>query len=77
MELYYYTDHAARYGVAGHRLRRPYVQSVQEMQGFYVACIEEIAWRKEFITTEHLMQLGHELSMTSYGSYILDLTKET
>ena len=53
-----------------------FIQSVQEMQGFYIACIEEVAWRKKFITTEQLVQLGNELSATSYGKYLLDLTKK-
>jgi len=53
-----------------------FVQSVQEMQGFYISCIEEIAWRKGFIDTEQLLRLGHELKMTDYGQYIIDLAKE-
>ena len=52
-----------------------FVQSIQEMQGFYIACIEEIAWRKGFINTEQLLHLGNELKMTDYGQYILDLIK--
>lgn len=53
-----------------------FVQTVQEMQGFYVSCIEEIAWRRGFITLEQLHDLGKELSMTEYGQYILSLTEE-
>lgn len=53
-----------------------FVQTVQEMQGFYVSCIEEIAWRRGFITTKQLHALGEELSMTEYGKYILALTEE-
>ena len=37
-----------------------FVQTVQEMQGFYVSCIEEIAWRRGFITLEQLHALGKE-----------------
>lgn len=54
-----------------------FVKTVQEMQGFYISCIEEIAWRRGFITTEQLKQLGDELKMTDYGKYILSLTGET
>lgn len=54
-----------------------FVQTVQEMQGFYVSCIEEIAWRRGFITTEQLHALGEELSMTEYGKYIMSLTEES
>lgn len=54
-----------------------FVKTVQEMQGYYVSCIEEIAWRKGFISTEQLRKLGKELSMTDYGKYIISLTEET
>ncbi|MBE6837408.1 MAG: glucose-1-phosphate thymidylyltransferase RfbA [Ruminococcus sp.] len=50
-----------------------FVKTVQEMQGFYISCIEEIAWRRGFITTEQLRKLGEELSMTAYGQYLLSL----
>lgn len=53
-----------------------FVASVQEMQGFYVACIEEIAWRNGFITTEQFVQLGQQMKSTDYGQYILSLAKE-
>lgn len=53
-----------------------FVKTVQEMQGFYISCIEEIAWRRGFITTEQLYKLGEELSMTDYGKYILSLTED-
>ncbi len=53
-----------------------FVKAVQEMQGFYISCIEEIAWRNGFITTEQLHKLGEELKMTDYGKYILSLSEE-
>ena len=52
-----------------------FVKTVQEMQGFYISCIEEIAWRKGFISTEQLHNLGEELKMTEYGQYILTLAE--
>ena len=52
-----------------------FVEAVQDRQGFYVSCIEEIAWRRGFITTEQLTAIGEELKMTEYGQYILSLTK--
>lgn len=54
-----------------------FVEAVQDRQGFYIACIEEIAWRRGFITTEQLRALGESLKMTSYGEYLISLTKET
>ena len=53
-----------------------FVKTVQEMQGFYISCIEEIAWRRGFITTEQLHALGEELKMTDYGRYMLSLLEE-
>lgn len=52
-----------------------FVQTVQDMQGFYVACIEEIAWRQGYITSSQLHKLGEELKMTAYGQYILSLSE--
>lgn len=53
-----------------------YVEAVQSRQGFYISCIEEIAWRRGFITTEQLRQIGEGLKMTEYGKYILSLVEE-
>ena len=53
-----------------------FVKTVQEMQGFYVSCIEEIAWRRGFISNEQLQKCGEELKMTDYGKYILSLLEE-
>lgn len=53
-----------------------FVQTVQECQGFYVSCIEEIAWRRGFITTEQLKAIGESLKMTDYGQYLISLAKE-
>ena len=53
-----------------------YVEAVQSRQGFYISCIEEIAWRKGFITLEALHHLGQQLQMTEYGQYLLSLGKE-
>lgn len=53
-----------------------YVEAVQSRQGFYIACLEEIAWRRGFITTEEFKELGENLEMTDYGQYILSLVNE-
>jgi glucose-1-phosphate thymidylyltransferase len=53
-----------------------YVEAVQSRQGFYIACLEEIAWRRGFITVDQLRELGEELKMTDYGQYILSLVNE-
>lgn len=53
-----------------------FVQTVQERQGFYVSCIEEIAWRRGFITTQRLREIGEGLAMTDYGQYLISLARE-
>ena len=53
-----------------------FVEAVQDRQGFYVSCIEEIAWRRGFISAEQLLKLGEELKMTEYGQYLISLVKE-
>lgn len=50
-----------------------FVETVQARQGFYIACLEEIAWRRGFIDDEQLQALGKELKMTDYGKYLLSL----
>lgn len=54
-----------------------YVEAVQSRQGFYISCLEEIAWRRGFIDTEQLKAIGESLKMTDYGQYILSLAKGT
>lgn len=51
------------------------VETIQERQGFYVSCIEEIAWRRGFIDSVQLRRLGEELKMTEYGQYLLSLAE--
>ena len=53
-----------------------FIETVQSRQGFYIACLEEIAWRRGFIDDEGLRVIGEELKMTDYGQYILSLIKE-
>ncbi len=52
-----------------------FVATVQSRQGFYISCIEEIAWRKHFIDDEQLRRCGEELKKTEYGKYLLSLPK--
>lgn len=53
-----------------------YVEAVQSRQGFYIACLEEIAWRRGFIDENQLREVGESLKMTDYGQYILSLLEE-
>ncbi|MGL4484612.1 MAG: sugar nucleotidyltransferase, partial [Anaerovoracaceae bacterium] len=53
-----------------------FVEAVQARQGFYIACIEEIAWRRGFIDSKQLEIIGNELKMTEYGEYLLEILKD-
>lgn len=50
-----------------------FVETIQNRQGFYVSCIEEIAWRNQWIDNARLHELGKKLDKTAYGQYILSL----
>lgn len=50
-----------------------FVRTIQQVQGFYISCIEEIAWRRGYIDDAQLKRLGEELAMTEYGEYLLSL----
>ncbi|MDR0828698.1 MAG: glucose-1-phosphate thymidylyltransferase RfbA [Prevotellaceae bacterium] len=50
-----------------------FVATIQNRQGFYVSCIEEIAWRNGWISNEKLLELGKKLDKTEYGQYLIQL----
>ena len=50
-----------------------FVQTVQNVQGMYISCIEEIAYRRGFITKEQLLELAKPLMKTAYGQYLVEV----
>ncbi len=50
-----------------------YVAAVQKRQGLYISCIEEIAFKKGFITKEQLLLLAEPLLKTNYGKYLVEV----
>ena len=53
-----------------------FVEAVQDRQGFYVSCIEEIAWRCGFISAEQLRCIGESMKASAYGRYLISLAEE-
>lgn len=53
-----------------------FIQNVEQRQGYKVACIEEIAYYKGWISSEELIALAQPLKKTEYGQYMLEMAKE-
>lgn len=53
-----------------------FVQVIEERQGHYISCIEEIAFNQGFINREKLIQLGKKLGKSAYGRYLTEVAAE-
>ena len=53
-----------------------FIETIENRQGLKVACPEEIAFRKGFISAEKVAELAAPLSKSGYGKYLLNLIKE-
>jgi glucose-1-phosphate thymidylyltransferase len=53
-----------------------YVQVIEERQGLKIGCLEEIAFRKGFISKEQLIKLAEPLRKSGYGDYLMDIINE-
>lgn len=53
-----------------------FVETVQSRQGYQVACLEEIAFSKGWISREMLLEQGHKMKNNTYGRYLLMLAEE-
>ncbi|MBU3088271.1 glucose-1-phosphate thymidylyltransferase RfbA [Clostridium gasigenes] len=54
-----------------------FVEAVQNTQGTYIACLEEIAFRKGWITADEVRELAKPLMKTGYGKYLVDIVNES
>ena len=50
-----------------------FVQVIEQRQGIKIACIEEIAYHKKFITKEQLKAIAQPLLKSGYGQYLLEM----
>lgn len=52
-----------------------FIETIQKRQGLYIACLEEIAYSKGYITDDELLKTAEELKKTDYGQYLFNLVK--
>ena len=52
-----------------------FVEVIESRQGVQIACLEEIAWRKGWITDEDLLRLAEPMKRNAYGQYMINLVK--
>jgi glucose-1-phosphate thymidylyltransferase len=53
-----------------------FVEAVQDTQGTYIACLEEIAYRQGWISSQKVIELSKPLMKTGYGKYLVDIVQE-
>jgi glucose-1-phosphate thymidylyltransferase len=53
-----------------------FIATIQDRQGLMVACLEEIAYKRGYITREQLLELARPLSKNRYGQYMIDVANE-
>jgi len=53
-----------------------FVETIEKRQGYKIACLEEIAWRNGWLTSEQVLQTAKALSKNSYGAYLQELINE-
>lgn len=53
-----------------------FVETIERRQGYKIACLEEIAWRNGWLSTEEVEELGQSLRQNSYGQYLLELLQQ-
>lgn len=54
-----------------------FVQTIEEVQGLKVACLEEIAWRNGWLSNEDMVRIATPMSKNEYGQYLLRLVSDT
>ena len=53
-----------------------FIQTLEHRQGFKIACLEEIACRNGWISSEYIVEIGQQIIHTKYGEYLIQIGKE-
>ena len=53
-----------------------YVETIEKLQGYKIACLEEIAWRNGWISNNDIIEKSESLSKNNYGQYLARLINE-
>ncbi len=53
-----------------------FVQTIEQRQGYKIACLEEIAYNNSWITKEKILEIAKPLSKNGYGQYLYALVKD-
>jgi glucose-1-phosphate thymidylyltransferase len=53
-----------------------FIESIEKRKGLKVACLEEIAYKMEYIDAEQVKKLANPIKKNSYGQYLLDIVKK-
>ncbi|HIF9210041.1 TPA: glucose-1-phosphate thymidylyltransferase RfbA [Photobacterium damselae] len=53
-----------------------FVETIQNIQGLKVACLEEIAWRNDWLTSEQVQELAKPMMKNEYGQYLMRIISE-
>lgn len=53
-----------------------YIRTLEKRQGRKIGCPEEVAWRQNWISSQHLMQIANEQIDSGYGEYLINVIKE-
>ncbi len=54
-----------------------FVQTIENVQGLKIACLEEIAWRNGWLSNEQVLTLAEPMMKNEYGQYLTRLVNET
>ncbi|GAM69579.1 glucose-1-phosphate thymidylyltransferase [Vibrio sp. JCM 19236] len=54
-----------------------FVQTIQHVQGLKIACLEEIAWRNGWLSSQQILELAQPMSKNEYGKYLIKLVESS